>query len=82
MKSENPIDVIASAHDVQELLPADPTKAEATLTMVEQALAHPCKKPDHWSGPASYVFNYLRKRSPETEVVIVAAARDLKAGRI
>jgi hypothetical protein len=44
MKSENPIDIIASAHDVLELLPADPTEAAATLSMVEQALAHPDRK--------------------------------------
>jgi hypothetical protein len=82
MKSENPINVIASAHDLLELLPADPAEGEATLAMVEQALAHRGKQPDRWSGPASYVFNYLRKRSPENAVAIIAAAHDLKAGRI
>lgn len=50
--------------------------------MVEQALTHPGKHPDRWSGSASYMFNHLRNSSTDDAAAIVAAARDLKAGRI
>jgi hypothetical protein len=75
MKSTNPIDAAASAHDVMELLPKDPAEAEATLDMVKNALAHPGQQPDQWSGPASYVFSHLRKRAPEDATAIIDAAR-------
>jgi hypothetical protein len=82
MKSENPIDVVASAHDVLELLPADPAVAEVTLDMVEKALTHPGKQPDRWSGPASYVFNHLQKRAPGDAAAIIDAARVIiRSGR-
>jgi hypothetical protein len=45
--------------------------------MIEHALAHPGSQPDGWTGPASYVFNHLRKRTPETAAAIIAAARDI-----
>jgi hypothetical protein len=80
MKSRFPIDVVASADDVLQLLPADPV--EATLDMVENALAHPGKQPDRWSGPASYIFNHLRKRAPEDAAAIIEAARVIiRSGR-
>jgi hypothetical protein len=60
---------------VLNLLPADPAEVEATLDMVEQALARPGLQPDRWSGPASYVFNHLRKRAPEDAAAIIDAAR-------
>jgi hypothetical protein len=69
--------VAASADDVLQLLPSDPAEAEATLDMVEQALARPGVQPDRWSGPASDVFNHLWKRARGDATAIIAATREL-----
>jgi hypothetical protein len=77
MQKSDATATVASADYVVGLLPANPDEAEATLLMIEHALAHPGSQPDGWTGPASYAFNHLRKWTPETAAVIIAAVRDI-----
>jgi hypothetical protein len=77
MQNSDAAETVASADYVVGLLPANADEAEATLALIEHALAHPGSQPGGCTGPTSYAFNHLRKRTPEAAAAIIAAVRDI-----
>jgi hypothetical protein len=77
MKPTDVVEAVAGAYYVLHLLPVDPDQAEASLAAMEHALLHPGAQQDGWTGPMTYAFSHLRKRTPETAAATIAIARDI-----